>query len=80
MSSKYSIKEMVSPGKMATFIRFKHNNIWYVTDNGFEFPIPASDISGETELLPIEKAMSLMKWINKHIKFLDQAEQEQTLA
>ena len=72
-----SIKEMVAPGKMVTLVRFKHNTLWYVTDNGFEFPVPATDISGETELLAVERAMTLMKWIRQHMKFLENAKAEQ---
>lgn len=75
-----SLKDMVAPGKMVTFIRFKNNNLWYVTDDGFEFPVPASDISGEAELLPVERAMSLMKWINKHLKFLTESKLENSIA
>lgn len=70
-----TLKEMVENGQVATFVRFKHNSLIYVTECGFEFPVSPSDITGESELLPQEKAMSLMKWIRKHIDFIKSSQE-----
>jgi hypothetical protein len=74
------LTEIVAKGKIAHLVRFKNNNLWYITQDGFEFPVPATDISGESELLPTEPAIALMKWIRQHIKFLESAKQEQTVS
>lgn len=81
-----TLKEMVSNGQTAKFVRFKHEKLWYVTECSFEFPVSPEDISGEAELHSVEKAMSLMKWIRKHIDFIndskdkdDNSSQVQTL-
>lgn len=71
------IKEIVGKDKMVNLVRVKHNALWYVADNGFEFPVPFEDITGETEFLPIEKGMTLMRWVKKHINFLKEAKVEQ---
>jgi len=67
---------MVSDGRVVKFAYFKHNSLWYVTEDGFEFPVPASDISGESELRAEERAMALMKWMRKHIEFINNAKEE----
>lgn len=64
---------MVANGQMVDFVRFKHGALIYVTECGFEFPVPASDISGEAEVLDKERAMSMMKWIRKHLEFIQSA-------
>jgi hypothetical protein len=71
-----TLKDFVASGKVVTFTRFKYGSLYYVTDCGFEFPVPASDISGESELQPVEKAMALMKWIRKHLEFVESAKSE----
>ena len=67
-----NIKDIVSGGKMVSFVEFKNNALWYETDGlvKFKFPVPVSDITGEAALLPTEKAMSLMKWIRVHIQLI----------
>ena len=65
-----TLKELVAPGKTATFVRFKGNELIYVTNCGFEFSIPIADINGEAELMSVERTMTLMKWINKRIKMI----------
>lgn len=66
--------DIVKDGKLVTFTRYKHGCLWYVTqDKEFEFPVPAGDIDGEAELHTTERAMSLMKWIKKHIDFIEAA-------
>lgn len=66
---------MVSGGQVAKFVRCKYGVLWYVTECGFEFPIPPADITGEAELVPVEKSMALMKWIRKHIDFINQSKE-----
>jgi hypothetical protein len=61
-----SIKDMVGNGKNVTFVRYQHNELWYKTECGFEFPVPLSDTQ-EAVFLNHDKAILFMRWIRKHI-------------
>lgn len=67
-----NIKEMVKDNKQVSFVRLEHNQLWYVTECGFEFPIPAEDFVG-AKFLAKDKAMLFMRWIRRQIIELDQA-------
>jgi hypothetical protein len=67
---KYDIKEMVRDGKVATFVRCRRGELIYVTETGFEFPIPFADI-GDGVFNATEKAMTLMRWIRKHVEAIE---------
>lgn len=62
-----NIKDMVSGGKLATFINYRHKELWYKTECGFEFPVPIEDV-GDATFNATEKAMLLMRYIRKHIE------------
>lgn len=67
--AKRSIKEMVK-NKQARFVRYTDESLWYQTDDGFEFPIPAEEAKGgvfEAE----HKAIRLMRWIRAHVELLE---------
>lgn len=70
-----NIKEMVKPGKKVKFQFYKQNELWYVTDCGFEFPVPTYD-TGDGVFLAEDKAMLFMRYIRKHIKYLEDAKKE----
>lgn len=63
---------MVSNGKKATFLCYQQNELWYMTECGFKFPVPIEDI-GEAIVHSSEKAMLLMRFIRKHINMLEAA-------
>ena len=63
------IKDLVRDGKRVTFVRFQSGELWYRCDGGFEFPIPVSD-TGDAAFLPEDKALIFMRWIRKHISFI----------
>ena len=71
----YNLKEMVSNNKRVKFIHFKENELWYVTETGFEFPVPVADTQGAT-FLAEDKALLFMRYIRKHIEMLEKAKQE----
>ncbi len=71
-----SIKDMVSPGKMVHFNFYRKGELWYVTDCGFEFPVPISD-TGDAEFNSADKAMLFMRWIRKHLATIEAAKKEQ---
>ena len=72
------IKSMVKDGKKVRFTFFRGTDLWYVTECGFEFPVPISDI-GEATFLAEDRAMLFMRYIRKHIAFIENAVKEMKL-
>lgn len=70
-----NIKDMVSNGKKVTFLRYQNNELWYVTEDGFEFPVPLAD-TGSAAFNSSDKAMLFMRWIRKHIEAINQAKED----
>lgn len=64
---QYDIKNMVSGDKKVQFTHFRRNELWYKTECGFAFAVPASDVGDATFNLE-EKAMMLMRYIRKQIE------------
>jgi len=69
-----SIKDMVA-GKTVKFVKYQRSELWYVTECGFEFPVPL-DETGDAAFLDTDKAMMFMRWIRKYMEFLETAKQE----
>jgi len=57
---------MVGKGKTVTFVRYRKGELIYVTECGFEFPVPIND-TGDATFLSQDKAMMFMRYIRKHI-------------
>ena len=66
-----NIKDMIS-GKNVTFVRYQNNELWYITECGFEFPVHIDDTDGAS-FLAIDKAILFMRYIKKHITMLENA-------
>lgn len=62
----YNIKDMVKDGKKVRFSHYQKGNLFYVTEDGFEFPVPIED-TGDGRFESEDKAMILMRYIRKHI-------------
>lgn len=62
---------MVGNGKKVTFVRFRKSELIYITENGFEFPVPVDD-TGDGVFLAEDKAIMFMRYIRKHIKSAEQ--------
>lgn len=69
----YNIKEMVCDNKKAKFLFFKLNELWYETETQFKFPVPINDVQ-DGIFNAEEKALLLMRYIRKHIAYLEEAE------
>jgi hypothetical protein len=67
-----TVKDMVKDGKKVRFARFKEGQLWYVTECGFEFPVPVDDTDNAT-FLAEDKAVLFMRYIRRHIAFLEKA-------
>jgi hypothetical protein len=61
------IKLMVKNDRVVRFVRFKDQEFIYITECGFEFPVPLADI-GKAELLAEDKAILFLRYIRKHIE------------
>lgn len=69
------IKEMVKDGKKVNFVRYRQKELWYVTETGFEFPVPIDD-TGDGIFLAQDKAMLFMRYIRKHIANIEAGKSE----
>jgi len=69
-----TIKEMVKDKKV-TFLYYRENELWYSTECGFEFPVPINDV-GTAVMLAEDKALLFMRWIRKHIDYIEKAKTE----
>lgn len=69
-----SIKEMVKDGKQVSFQFYRHGELWYKTECGFEFPVPVDDI-GDATFLAQDKAMLFMRYIRKHLANIEEGKQ-----
>lgn len=67
-------------GKNAHVTSYSDGQLWYKTDDGFEFPVPVGDINevGNATFKSTEKAILLMRYIRKHINFIEKARTEQS--
>jgi hypothetical protein len=64
---------MVTNGRQVRFVRFTADELWYTTEDGFEFPVPIAD-AGEASFLAQDKAMLFMRYIRKHLDLLAKTE------
>ena len=64
-----SVKDMVKDGKKVYFEFYRQNELWYTTDDGFEFPVPIED-AGDGVFLREDKAMLFMRYIRKHAEMI----------
>jgi hypothetical protein len=64
-----SVKDMVKDNKQVTFVHFKEGELWYRTEDGFEFPVPAADV-GNATMLAKDKALLFMRYIRRHYEML----------
>jgi len=70
-----TLKEMVTTGKKVRFSFYRDKELWYVTEDGFEFPVPIDDVGTATFLVE-DKAILFMRWIRKHMEMLEKAKKE----
>jgi len=69
-----TLKEMVSGGKLVTFVHYRQKELWYRTECGFEFPVPIED-TGDGIFLASDRAMMFMRYIRKHMESIEQGKQ-----
>ena len=65
------IFDLVKDNKKVRFMHYRDDEFWYKTDDGFCFPVPLHDITGnKVTLLAEDKALFFMRWIRKHLESL----------
>jgi len=67
-----TIKEMVEGNQKVRFTKYFDQNLYYMTECGFEFPVPVSDI-GNATFLAEDKALLFMRYIRKQMEVLKEA-------
>lgn len=65
----YNLKTMLKD-KVVTFVRYRKGELIYVTECGFEFPVPIDD-TGDGVFKAKDKAMLFMRYVRKHIKNIE---------
>lgn len=60
-----TLKELVK-GKQVHFKFYRDGELWYETDDRFEFPVPISD-TGTGIFHAHDGAIQYMRWIRKHL-------------
>lgn len=70
-----TLKDRVGRGREVHFVRYHEGELWYRTDDGFEFPVPVAD-AGTGVFLAKDKAILFMRYVRKHMEALDGARAE----
>jgi hypothetical protein len=52
------------------FIYFRKNELWYITETGFKFPVPAEEV-GDATFNASDKASMFMRYIRMHMKSIE---------
>lgn len=61
------LKSLVSDGKLVHFKFYRKGELWYTTDDGFEFAVPIED-TGDGTFLASDRAMLFMRYIRKQLE------------
>lgn len=67
-----SLKEMVQNNQKVKFRFYRDGQLWYSAECGFEFPVPISE-AGTATFLAEDKAILFMRYIRRHIEYLNQS-------
>ena len=68
----FDLKTMIKDNRQVSFVRYKGGELWYATEDGFEFPVPVADVGGAT-MLAKDKALLFMRYLRRHLAMLEQA-------
>ena len=73
-----NLKDMVKGGQKVRVSFYSRGSLWYITESGFEFPVPVGDRTevGNATFLAEDKAIYFMRYIRKHMQFLEDARME----
>jgi len=71
-----TLKDMIKDQKKVHFSFYRDMELWYMTEDGFEFPVPIKEV-GNATFMAQDKAILFMRYIRKHMEMLDQVRKEQ---
>jgi len=71
-----SIKDMVNNNQRVSFSFYRDGQLWYVTECGFEFPVPVAE-AGTATFFAQDRAILFMRYIRKHVEYLHKSVEEQ---
>lgn len=74
-----TLTSMVKDQKKVRFSFYRDKELWYITEDGFEFPVPIQDV-GSATFLAEDKAIFLMRYIRRHMDTIEKARKEQEIA
>lgn len=69
-----TLKDLVK-GKKVRFLYYRDGELWYGTDDGFDFPVPISD-TGTGIFKAEDSAIQYMRWIRKQLATRSEWEKE----
>jgi len=69
-----TLKELIK-GKKVRFRYYRDGELWYATEDGFEFPVPIGD-TGTGIFHAEDGAIQFMRWIRKHLAVLEEWEKQ----
>ncbi len=52
------------------FLYYRAGQLWFQTENGFDFPVPIED-TGNATFNAEDKGIIFMRWIRKHLETID---------
>lgn len=64
-----TIKELVQ-NKSVRFTHYQFGDLWYITEDGFKFPVPVSD-TGTGRFEATDRAIFFMRYIRKHLEVIN---------
>jgi hypothetical protein len=70
---KIDVLDQVKPPKSVRFEYYREGVLYYSTDDGTVFPVPADDLPGAT-FLATDRAMLYMRWMRKHNDAIEAAQ------
>jgi hypothetical protein len=71
-----TLKSLVSGDKRVHFQFYRKGELWYKTDDGFEFAVPVAD-TGDGVFLASDRAMLFMRYIRKQLEANSEGLKEQ---
>lgn len=64
--------DVVGVDKKVYFSYYRDKELWYHSQEGFEFPVSIED-AGSATFFNEDKSVFFMRWIRKHIDFLNES-------
>lgn len=72
------LKDMIKDHKKVRFSFYREQELWYITEDGFEFPVPLHEV-GNSTFMAEDRAILFMRYIRKHMELIEKAKKEQEI-